>query len=874
MRSQRFNPGWARRLGTLLLGLIALLAPARAAHAQCAQAANISSFTFQSKRYEIVKEKRSWTAAAACAVARGGHLVYIESSAEQTAVYNAIVAAGISPSYGNIDDGGGISYIWIGATDQSVEGDWIWDGTDSGTGTLFWQGDATGSPVLGRYNNWGSDGSTQWEPDNFAGTQNFAAIGLAKWPAGVPGVTLGTAGQWNDINGAGPCYYVIEYEAGAPTITSITPTSGPEGGGTTITIQGTNLAGASVTVGGSAASSVVTTATSLTAVTPAGSPGAADIVVTNGVSSVTRTGAFTYIAAPAITAVTPSSGAVAGGNTVVITGTNLSGASVTIGGARATVLANSSTVIGAVTPAGTAGARNLVVTTSGGSATLVGGFTYVAAPTITSVTPASGPLGGNTSITITGTNLAGATFTVGGAAATSIVASATSVTGKTPAGTVGTKNIVLTTVGGSTTKTSAFTYVAAPTITAVSPAAGPSAGGTSIVVTGTNLAGATLTVGGTAATSVVAGANSITARTPAGIAGAKTVVVTTAGGLASKSGAFTYLDPPVVTGISPSTGPAAGGTIINLIGTSLTGATVKVGGVSATNVSTSPTLVYATVPAGSAGAKTIVVTTPGGSTSTLAPVGGTSSTLAFTYVSAPTITTISPASGTTRGGTTIMVSGTNLTGATLTINGVRATIFASSATVLGATTPAGSAGAKDVTVKTAGGSATKTGGFTYVVNFTGEDDGDAPVRRADRPGPRSASPLEDPATPVPTMGRCIQLILQSSFPMPDCAPTACGDMPSLSVDPLTDGPEGPDLDGNAMPDLCQLRCGDLDMNGRLDAGDVALLTMLIGDEPVLGIGDLDSNGAIDQADLAELLLRTGDREASAPDEAEAPPTGT
>jgi len=80
---------------------------------------------------------------------------------------------------------------------------------------------------------------------------------------------------------------------------------------------------------------------------------------------------------------------------------------------------------------------------------------------ITSITPISGPIAGGTPITITGTNLTGATsVTVGGVAATSVVVvSSTSVTAVTPAGTVGAKSVAVTTPDGTASLSSAFTYV-------------------------------------------------------------------------------------------------------------------------------------------------------------------------------------------------------------------------------------------------------------------------------------------------------------------------------------------------------------------------------------------------------------------------------
>ncbi|TKT69907.1 IPT/TIG domain-containing protein, partial [Aquamicrobium sp. LC103] len=81
---------------------------------------------------------------------------------------------------------------------------------------------------------------------------------------------------------------------------------------------------------------------------------------------------------PTITSVVPDQGPEAGGTTVIITGTDLTGAtSATFGGTPATsYTVDSDTQITATTPPGTAGAVDAVVTTPGGSATLVRGFTY------------------------------------------------------------------------------------------------------------------------------------------------------------------------------------------------------------------------------------------------------------------------------------------------------------------------------------------------------------------------------------------------------------------------------------------------------------------------------------------------------------------
>ena len=256
-------------------------------------------------------------------------------------------------------------------------------------------------------------------------------------------------------------------------------------------------------------------------------------------------------AGPTISSVSPATGSTAGGTAITITGTSLTGAtSVTVGGIAATsVVVVSSTSVTAVTPAGTVGAKNVAVTTPNGTATATNAFTYFAPPTISSVSPATGSTAGGTAITITGAALTGATsVTVGGVAATSVVVSSTSVTAVTPAGTVGAKNVAVTTPNGTATATNAFTYFAPPTISSVSPATGSTAGGTAITITGTSLTGATsVTVGGVAATSVVVvSSTSVTAVTPAGTAGAKSVALTTPGGTATAPNAFTFVVPYTV----------------------------------------------------------------------------------------------------------------------------------------------------------------------------------------------------------------------------------------------------------------------------------------------------------------------------------------
>jgi len=197
----------------------------------------------------------------------------------------------------------------------------------------------------------------------------------------VDGIRAGTS--WADVTGSA---------SSAPAITSVSPNSGPTTGGTSVTITGTNFTGATaVSFGGTAATSfTVNSATSITATSPARSAGTVDITVTTsgGTSSTSAADQFTYTAAPtptpapAITSVSPTSGPDTGGTSVVITGTNFSGATaVSFGGTAATSFTvNSGTQITATSPAHAAGAVDIRVTTSGGTSAITAGdqFTYTA----------------------------------------------------------------------------------------------------------------------------------------------------------------------------------------------------------------------------------------------------------------------------------------------------------------------------------------------------------------------------------------------------------------------------------------------------------------------------------------------------------------
>src|SRR5439155_20141437 len=138
-----------------------------------------------------------------------------------------------------------------------------------------------------------------------------------------------------------------------------------------------------------------------------------------------------------------------------------------------------------------------------------GGFTYTPPPTLSSITPNSGGVNGGTSVTLMGANfVAGTTVTVGGIPATNVnVLAGTSLTAVTPADNAGMVDVLVTNPDSqSATLSSAYTYLVPgdpPGITQITPSAGPTYGGTTVVISGSGFSpGATVMIGGTTATNI------------------------------------------------------------------------------------------------------------------------------------------------------------------------------------------------------------------------------------------------------------------------------------------------------------------------------------------------------------------------------------
>lgn len=255
-------------------------------------------------------------------------------------------------------------------------------------------------------------------------------------------------------------------------------------------------------------------------------------------------------------------------------------------------------------------------------------------PVVYSTSPNTGPIAGGGSVTLTGINLGTATaVTFGGTSAAITAQTSTTLTVTAPAHAAGEVDIVVTNPNGSGTSTGAYRYFTAPNATALSVSSGTTAGGTTVVISGTNLAPndvqssswITVSFGGSAATVWLPGTTSVQVTTPSHAAGTVDVVVTTPGGSSTVAGAFTFVAPPPsggggggssssssadsggggalqeITEVRPAFGPVSGGNLVAIIGYGFTGATsVTIGGVPASFRVVNDATVEVTMPAASA----------------------------------------------------------------------------------------------------------------------------------------------------------------------------------------------------------------------------------------------------------------------------------
>ena len=325
---------------------------------------------------------------------------------------------------------------------------------------------------------------------------------------------------------------------------------------------------------------------------------------------------------PGVNGISPTSGTA--GTLVTLSGLNfISSGTVTAitfngyGASSWTVVSNNEITVTAPI-GGTSG--DIRVTAGGQTSDTSSADIYTYLPKVTSLISSSGPA--TEPIQIFGSGFTGVTAVMFGSltAAAYLFVSDTQIEAYPNAGGSGTVHVTVTTSAGTSATSSAdlFTYTATlPVVTGVSPNSGPTAGNTQVTITGSLFTGATaVKFGSTNATSYsVITDGDIVAYAPAGSAGTVDVTVTTSAGTSATSSAdqYTYVVPPTVTGISPGTGPLAGGTSVAITGTGFqtgTVSAVKFGASAAASYTVNSDIsITAVSPAGSAGTVDITVTT-------------------------------------------------------------------------------------------------------------------------------------------------------------------------------------------------------------------------------------------------------------------------
>ena len=465
----------------------------------------------------------------------------------------------------------------------------------------------------------------------------------ATTPEGSPGpaaVTV-TTSQGSSTAGFVPqfTYFAV------PDIMGISPASGGIGGGNIVAITGTGLSNAGgVYFGGNPATSTgysersyplpaaedADTVSTIFVISPAGSQLGEVNVTAVSPGGTSTADEFTYVPDPAVTGLSvpsglnPPSGAVEGGTTVTIAGTNLSDATqVDFGQYPGTIVSNTDAQIVAISPDATQGGQysglgavDVTVTTPDGTSAdnpPADQFTYTDAPFIGGMSTPSipgsvvgGPIAGNTTVTINGDGFTGATVVSFGAlaAASFMVNSDSSITAVTPAEAAGTVDVSVTTPNGTTdiTPEDQFAFAAIPNLSAVSPATGSIASPTQVTVTGTGLAYASSvsfvdSYGDSFPGTIVSDSdNQLVVTSPDNPTGSFSgvnlstydIVVTTPGGTSATGmpDQFTYMPTPAIASVSPASGSVYGGATVTITGTGLAGATsVVIGGNPATIVS-------------------------------------------------------------------------------------------------------------------------------------------------------------------------------------------------------------------------------------------------------------------------------------------------
>lgn len=267
------------------------------------------------------------------------------------------------------------------------------------------------------------------------------------------------------------------------------------------------------------------------------------ISVTDNGSTVALPGTFT-VTAPTITSISPGSGLA--GSTVTVSGTNFptsyGGITATLGNISITASPYSSNQFSFTVPTNmSAGSYSFVLTAGPSSVTAPQKFT-VTAPTISSFSPSSGPVGGQ--VTLTGTFVTGQYYTVnfGSYSTAGYASSSTNLTVNVPTGIPPGAQKISAVIGGQTVTAPGSFTVTTPTITSFSPTSGVA--GTTVTITGTGFNstyyGTSVSFGTVSANILSINSTSITVTVPSNTGnGAMKIIVNAGGQTVTSSSNFT-----------------------------------------------------------------------------------------------------------------------------------------------------------------------------------------------------------------------------------------------------------------------------------------------------------------------------------------------
>lgn len=490
-----------------------------------------------------------------------------------------------------------IAGIWGSASDAFAVG-------NGGTilhydGALPWSEMVDTGTSEDLYGIWGTGPSDVFTVGN-AGT--ILHYNGTDWTAMASGTTDDLHGIWGvgpfDVFAVGQTGTILHYQESAPIITSVNPDHANQSEVLTVTISGAKFDGATgvhfgagVTVDNfSVESSLITASISVAhdAVT-----GTRDILITTADATGVLTGGFS-IPHATITGLNPTSGDQGDMPEVVISGTNLGGATaVTFGNGVTTTsfVVDSPTQItasAAIAPSAVTGTRDVSVITPGSTATLYGAFS-IPASGITTVSPVLGTQGQTLEVVIDGANLYGATavsFGDGIAVNHFNVDSPNQISVEiniSRDAADGLRDVTVTTSGGEAVLNDAFTVVAVSQVTDVGPNSGRQGDTMDVVITGYHLEDATTASFGAGADAIGIAINIIRIDGPTQITvnisinvnaspGLRDVVVVTPLGTATLADAFTVEQAaPCILSVEPGSGRQ--GEILNVLihGTNLLG---------------------------------------------------------------------------------------------------------------------------------------------------------------------------------------------------------------------------------------------------------------------------------------------------------------